>query len=195
VDRATPTPLSQAQLDKCIAHGAIAGGAVSSAVVWPAAVEQLDVHDSDFVGVSFRQAILANANFVNCRFINCTFRSADLADCAFERCTFYDGDTQAHCDFSYATPRNGRFEGCDLTTATCQRTRAFGIEMRRCQASGIDFSNTDFGIGGGHFTAATFADRNLAYADFTAPCSAVQTSRAADSHIASGTTRAWPVRI
>ena len=167
MDRATPTPLSQVQLDTCIARGAITGGAVSRDVVWPASIEQLDVHDSDFVGVSFRQAILANATFVNCRFIDCTFRSADLADCGFERCSFYDADTQVHCDFSYATLRNGRFEGCDLTTALCQRTRAYGIEMRRCQASGIDFSNTDFGIGGGNFTAATFADCNLAYADFS----------------------------
>jgi len=160
-------PLSLAQLNECIAAGTITNGALSDDVAWPVSVGQLRAHDSDFIGVSFRQAILADAHFLNCRFVGCSFRSTDLADCSFERCIFYDPDTQAACDFSYATLRNSRFEGCDLTTATCQRTRAYGIEMRRCQASGIDFTNTDFGIGQGNFTAATFVDCNLAYADFS----------------------------
>jgi fluoroquinolone resistance protein len=167
MDRATPTPLSQSQLDACVADGSIADCVLGDTIAWPALAQRIRVRNSDFVSVGFRQATLTEAHFVDCRFLGCSFRSSDLSDCFFERCRFYDPQEQAACDFSYATLRNGRFEGCDLTTAVCSRTRAFGIELRRCQASGIDFGNADFSFGKADFVAATFIDCNLAYADFS----------------------------
>jgi fluoroquinolone resistance protein len=167
MERSTPSPLSQAQLSECVGAGLIADRALDATIAWPESAHRMRARNSDFIGVNFRQSTLTEANFVDCRFVGCSFRSSDLSDCHFERCRFYDPEEQSHCDFSYATLRNARFEVCDLTTAVCSRTRAFGIELRRCQASGIDFGNADFSFGNGDFVAATFADCNLAYADFS----------------------------
>ena len=167
MNRPERTPFSQATLDAGIAAGRFSDAIIDESLGWPADATNLDVRNARFARVSFRQAVLAGAHFVDCRFDDCSFRSCDLRDCHFERCQFYDGDAQTRCDFSYAVLRNCKFEVCDLTTAPCQRTRAFGIELHRCQASGIDFSNADFTLSAGAIAIATFVDCNLAYADFS----------------------------
>ena len=154
-------------LSDAVAKGGVRDASVHASIVWPDETTGLVVHNTHFEGVSFRQAVLTDAHFTDCRFVDCTFRSCDLGDSHFERCSFYDPDTQKSCDFSYAVLRNCKFEGCDLTTASCPKTRTFGIEMRRCQASGIDFTNADFTLGSGAFSTATFFECNLAYADFS----------------------------
>lgn len=126
-----------------------------------------EVSGETFDVVSFREAGLSGARFLDCTFVNCTFRSADLTDCRFEGCRFYDGERDLACDFSYADLRRSRFERTDLTTAKLQRTRAFGIELVTCQATGADFSDADFKLGTGAFCSATFDGCNLAYADFS----------------------------
>lgn len=161
------TPISQQRFDACIAAGTLCDTLVGASIVWPEASNGLEIRNVAFDGTKFRQAVLADAHFVDCRFTDCSFRSSDLSDGRFERCQFYDADAQVSCDFSYAVLRNCRFEVCDLTTAVCTRTRAFGIELRRCQASGIDFSLADFSLSAGDFATATFTDCNLAYADFS----------------------------
>jgi fluoroquinolone resistance protein len=159
--------LTQSQFDACIERGTLCDASIGASIAWPADSVNLEIRQCLFDGVSFRQAVIGGAHFVDCRFYNCSLRSADLAEAYFERCRFYDSESEKGCDFSYANLRNSRFEGCDLTTATLTRTRAYGIEMRRCQASGIDFTNADFALGQGDFTAATFAECNFAYADFS----------------------------
>ncbi len=159
--------ISQQRFDACIAAGVLSDAVVDESIVWPEDSSGLEIRNVAFEQTSFRQAVLTGAHFVDCRFGGCSFRSSDLGDGHFERCQFYDADAQASCDFSYAVLRNCRFEVCDLTTATCTRTRAFGIELRRCQASGIDFSIADFSLSAGEFATATFTECNLAYADFS----------------------------
>ena len=155
-------------LDARIEAGAINDALIADPITWPEESVGLIVHNVQFERVSFRQAVMTGAQFVDCRFIDCSFRSTDLSDSHFERCQFYDADTQSSCDFSYAVLRNCKFEVCDLTTAACPRTRTYGIELRRCQASGIDFSNADFTLSvGSVFATASFIDCNLAYADFS----------------------------
>ena len=161
------TTCSQQTLDDCIAAGAIGDALIGKSIVWPEESTGLSIRNTYFERVSFRQAVLTDAHFIDCRFVECSFRSGDLSDGHFERCRFYDADAQSSCDFSYAVLRNCKFESCDLTTALCTRTRAFGIELRRCQASGIDFSTADFTLSAGAFATATFLDCNLAYADFS----------------------------
>ncbi len=167
MDRPTSTPLTQAQFDACIVAERMTEKTVGQHIVWAPSTTQFEASTCDFIGVNFRDAQLHEAHFVDCLFVHCNFRSADLRDSVFERCRFYDGSDDSPCDFSYATLRQVRFEGCDLTTAVCCSARAFGVELRRCQAAGIDFSKTDFGLGGGDVVAATFVDNNLAYADFS----------------------------
>ncbi len=161
------TVCSQRTLDDRIAIGNITDALIDGSLVWPDQAGELAVHNTHFERVNLRQAVLIGAHFVDCRFIDCTLRSSDLTDGHFERCRFYDADAQTSCDFSYAVLRNCKFEHCDLTTATCPRTRAYGIELHRCQASGIDFANADFSLGVGAFSSATFRDCNLSYADFS----------------------------
>ena len=163
----TPSTLTQSQLDAAIERGALRDASLGANVEWPAETTNLEIGNCTFDGVSFRQAVLTGAHIVDCRFNDCSFRSADLSEAHFERCRFYDSDTEKSCDFSYANLRNSRFDGCDLTTALLTRTRAYGIEMRRCQASGIDFTLADFALGQGDFTSATFAECNFSYADFS----------------------------
>ncbi len=158
---------SQQTLDDRLALGNIRDALIGESLVWPQLLTELVVHNTQFEHVSLRQAELAGAHFIDCNFVDCTFRSSDLTDSHFERCRFYDADAQTACDFSYAILRNCKFEHCDLTTATCPRTRAYGIDLHRCQASGIDFSNADFSLAIGALSAATFRDCNLAYADFS----------------------------
>jgi fluoroquinolone resistance protein len=159
--------IQQPRFDACIAARALSDALVGRSIVWPEESGGVEVRNVAFSGTSFRQAVLTNAHFVDCRFTDCSFRSSDLGDGHFERCQFYDADAQLGCDFSYAVLRNCRFEVCDLTTAVCTRTRSYGIELRRCQASGIDFSIADFSLGAGDFATATFTECNLAYADFS----------------------------
>ena len=159
--------LTQSELDACVERGALRDAVVDASIAWPDETTNLEIGNCRFDGVAFRQAVLTGAHFTDCKFDDCSFRSADLSEAHFERCRFYDSDTERGCDFSYANLRNSRFDGCDLTTATLTRTRAYGIEMLRCQASGIDFTNADFALGQGDFTSATFAECNFAYADFS----------------------------
>lgn len=159
--------ISQQLFDAGIAAGALRDAHVAESIRWPQDIGKLEIRNVTFDRTSFRQAVLTDAHFTDCRFTQCSFRSSDLSDSHFERCQFYDGDQQVNCDFSYAVLRNCRFETCDLTTAVCTRTRAFGIELRRCQASGIDFSIADFSLSAGDFATATFSECNLAYADFS----------------------------
>ena len=161
------TAISQERFDACIAAGALRDALVDASIVWPEESSGLEVRNVAFDRTRFRQAVLTDAHFVDCRFTDCSFRSSDLSDSHFERCQFYDADGEVSCDFSYAVLRNCRFEVCDLTTAVCTRTRSFGIELRRCQASGVDFSLADFSLSAGEFATATFMDCNLAYADFS----------------------------
>ena len=167
MNRPARAACSQARVDACIAACALADASVGAAIVWPEQAMRLAVSNTGFVAVDFRRGNLADSVFSDCDFLQCNFRSSDLSDCRFGRCTFYDRDKQAGCDFAYAGLRNSRFEACDLTTAVCTRTRAFGIEFHRCQAAGIDFSHADFSIGAASAVTATFADCNLAYADFS----------------------------
>ncbi|NJN51505.1 MAG: hypothetical protein HC809_06740 [Gammaproteobacteria bacterium] len=158
--------ITQARLDGLIATGTLTGLAIDGDRITDA--EGLAVTDCTFDGTSFQHAALNGARFKNCTFNACSFRSADLSDCIFERCRCYDTDTEATCDFSLADLRRARFEGCDLTTARFHRARAWSIELVNCQASGADFTETDFSLDRGNFAAATFDQCNLAYADFSA---------------------------
>ena len=115
--------------------GGVRDASIDASIVWPGETTGLVVHNTHFDGVSFRQAVLTDAHFADCRFTDCTFRSCDLSDGHFERCSFYDPDTQKSCDFSYAGLRSCKFEGCDLMTASCPKTRAFGIELRHLETA------------------------------------------------------------
>jgi fluoroquinolone resistance protein len=159
--------LSQSQLDAALASRELRGSVLLAGLDWPDASDALRATDCRFVGIDFRGRSLNGARFDACTFVDCSFRSASLAECAFERCHLYEAETDTACDFSFATLTNARFTGCDLTTAVCRRTHAFGIELARCQAAGIDFSGSDFRLGTTAAVAATFTDCNLAYADFT----------------------------
>jgi fluoroquinolone resistance protein len=167
MNRSARAACTQAKLEGCVAARAIADASIGAAIIWPEQAIRLTVTSTDFVEVDFRGGNLGDSRFVDCAFLLCNLRGCDLSECAFERCTFYERDSQAGCDFSYAALRNSRFEACDLTTAACTRTRAFGVEFRKCQAAGIDFSHADFSIGATRFVAAAFTDCNLAYADFS----------------------------
>jgi fluoroquinolone resistance protein len=159
--------LSQRQLDAALASGELNDAVLPTGLDWPDAIDALRAIDCRFVGNDFRGRSLNGARFETCTFVDCRFVSASLAESAFERCRLYDAETDRGCDFSFATLTNARFAGCDLTTAMCRRIHAFGIELERCQAAGIDFSGSDFRLGASTAVAATFSDCNLAYADFT----------------------------
>jgi fluoroquinolone resistance protein len=159
--------LSQSQLDAALAASAIRSAVLPAGLDWPDASYALRAIDCRFVGIDFRGRSLNGARFDACAFVDCNFSSASLAECLFERCRLYDAEKDSGCDFSFATLTNAHFTGCDLTTALCRRTHAFGIELERCQAAGIDFSGSDFRLGTTAAVAATFVDCNLAYADFT----------------------------
>ena len=162
-----PQSPSQSQLDAAVAAGRLDDALVSEGLVWPQSATSLQAQSCRFVGVEFRGRDLSGARFGTCTFIDCSFRSAELAECSFDRCRLYDPDRETGCDFSFAVLTHARFEGCDLTTVSFRRSRAFGIELIRCQAAGIDFSGSDFGLGAGDAIAASFIDCNLAYAEFS----------------------------
>jgi fluoroquinolone resistance protein len=162
-----PDNLTQPQLDDAVAGGRLDDAMVEATLLWPETSTALLAQGCRFTGVDFRNRDLNGAQFLACTFIDCSFRSAELNEGRFERCRFYDTERETACDFSFATLRHACLDGCDLTTAICRRVRAFGIELTRCQAAGIDFSDSDFGLGVGDAVAASFVDCNLAYADFS----------------------------
>lgn len=158
--------VDQEALDAMIAAGCLRGIDTAPGCV----IEQaagLSAEDVSFIATSFAQADLAESGFVRCRFSACSLRGADLTGATFESCRFYDSDADLSCDFSFADMRRTRFEACDLTTATLRRIRAWGIVVKRCQASGASFREADFALGTGGFPNALFEDCNLAYADFS----------------------------
>jgi hypothetical protein len=185
VDRATPTPLSQVQLDECIARAAIAGAAVWTEIAWRL-VEQLTptirTSSASASSVDSRQREL-----VNCRFTDCTFQRRSPT-APFERCTFYDSDTRV-LRF-YATLRNARFEACDLD-GDVPAYACCGIRCARRPPEST--SNTDFGIGEAISRPQRSSTATSPMPISAALCSTVRTRQPA--HTASGTTPAWPARI
>lgn len=154
------------------------GGMVEDFAVGPghdmdAAELQVNARNGRCIDMDFSQWVLAGSHFEQVEFEACRFRASDLSDCRFERCTFFTGDASSNCDFSFADLRETVFDRCDLTTAVFVRTRAYGLELRQCQAQGTEFNETDFSLAvpGGQRSEvcrATFDGCNLSYADFSA---------------------------
>lgn len=162
----THQAVNQSELDQLLAAGVLQSRRIPAECRLVDA-EGVHVTDCVFDGASLRHATLSGAVFKDCTFNASSFRSADCSDAVFERCRMYDADTESACDFSYADLRRARFQGCELTTVTFSRVRAWGLELISCQASGADFKEADFTLDRGNFPSAKFDACNLAYADLS----------------------------
>lgn len=135
---------------------------------WPDKTIEATFSEVRFEDCIFAGADLSGSTFEDCEFLQCSMRGADFRDARFLNCKLYCDDSPS--DFRYAELRDVLFEGCDLTTCNFERASAYGLELKGCQAQGIDFTNVDFSMTlGRNQTVADFkcTSSNLAYADFS----------------------------
>ena len=62
----------------------------------------------------------------------------------FVDCSFYDRERELGCLFQGCDLREASFLRCDLTLADFGRSQCLGLEMRDCQAMGINFAHASF---------------------------------------------------
>ncbi len=96
------------------------------------------IKDKCFEGVRFEQQDLEGEQFQGCRFIGCNFSWLDLAECRFVDCSFYDRERELSCLLQGCDLREASFLRCDLTMADCSQSQCLGLELRDCQALGIN---------------------------------------------------------
>jgi fluoroquinolone resistance protein len=169
----TPATLTLEQFYKRTGLGVIEDFTLQPGDDMDAAEMRVHARNGRCIGIDFSQWVLAGSHFEHVEFEGCRFRAGDLSDCRFERCTFFTGDAESNCDFSFADLREATFDRCDLTTAVFTRTRAYGLELKQCQAQGAEFKEADFSLTvalgqRSDVKHATFDGCNLSYADFSA---------------------------
>lgn len=107
--------------------------------------------------------------FQGCRFIGCNFSWLDLAECRFVDCSFYDRESEQSCLLQGCDLREASFLRCDLTMADCSQSQCLGLELRDCQALGINFSRASFAnqiTVKSYFCEAHLTGNNFSYANF-----------------------------
>ena len=122
-----------------------------------------------FEGKRFEQQEVEGEQFSECRFIDCNFSWLDLSDSRFVDCSFYDRESERGCLLQGCDLREASFLRCDLTLADCSRSQCLGLEMRDCQAMGINFAHASFAnqiTVKSYFCEAHLTGNNFSYANF-----------------------------
>ena len=127
------------------------------------------IKDKCFEGVRFEQQDLAGEQFQGCRFIGCNFSRLDLGESRFVDCSFYDRESEQNCLLQGCNLREASFLRCDLTMADFSHSQCLGLELRDCQAMGINFSRASFAnqiTVKSYFCEAHLPGNNFSYANF-----------------------------
>ncbi|MGY4026924.1 Qnr family pentapeptide repeat protein [Aeromonas rivuli] len=102
------------------------------------------VKGKTFQGHRFAADEVEGEQFEHCLFLGCNFSWLDLRECRFVECRFYDRETEQHCLLQGCDLREASFLRCDLTLADLSRSQCLGLEMRDCQAVGINLAQASF---------------------------------------------------
>lgn len=127
------------------------------------------IRGKHFEGVRFEQQDVEGEHFSECHFIGCDFSWLDLGECRFVDCCFYDRERELGCQLQGCYLREASFLRCDLTLADVSRSQCLGLEMRDCQAMGINFGHASFAnqiTARSYFCEAHLTGNNFSYASF-----------------------------
>lgn len=118
----------------------------------------LDLHGQEigfkeFYNCVFRKCSFLETTFRSCRFVDCEFRECNLGlcrvkDCSFSNTRFQDSQVIG-VDWTEASwPKRGflrtvDFQSCALNHSTFIGLGLRGIELTRCFARDVDFTETD----------------------------------------------------
>ncbi|CAJ1773622.1 Pentapeptide repeat protein [Aeromonas salmonicida] len=122
-----------------------------------------------FEGKRFEQQDVEEEQFDGCRFVDCNFSWLDLSESRFVDCTFYERERELGCQLQGCDLREASFLRCDLTLADLSRSQCLGLEMRDCQAMGINFAHASFAnqiTVKSYFCEAHLTGNNFSYANF-----------------------------
>ena len=117
----------------------------------------------------FEQQEVEGQSFSECRFVGCNFSWLDLAECRFVDCSFYERERELGCQLQGCDLREASFLRWDLTLADFSRSQCLGLEMRDCQAMGINFAHASFAnqiTVKSYFCEAHLTGNNFSYANF-----------------------------
>ena len=126
------------------------------------------VRDKTFRQHRFEADEVAGQQFERCLFLACDFSWLDLRECRFVDCRFYDREEELTCQLQGCDLREASFLRCDLTLANLSRSECLGLEMRDCQAMGIDLSQASFAnriTPSSYFCEAYLTGNNFSFAN------------------------------
>ncbi|KRV63138.1 fluoroquinolone resistance protein [Aeromonas veronii] len=127
------------------------------------------VKGKQFAQVRFTQDEVEGEHFSGCRFIGCDFSWLDLGESRFVDCSFYERESEQSCLMQGCDLREASFLRCDLTMVDCSRSQCLGLELRDCQAVGINFAHASFAnriTTKSYFCEAHLTGNNFSYASF-----------------------------
>lgn len=138
------------------------------------------VDDREFDTCVFVKCSLREIQFTGCKFRNCTFRGCDLSLSSFENCLFaethFEDSQLVGLDWTRTAWAKSKFiqpvsfVGCVLNYSTFTGLNLKQVNLKKCIAHDVDFTEADLTRTDCTFTDfanSRFQDTNLTEADFT----------------------------
>jgi len=124
--------------------------------------------DCEVSGVNFLNTVLDGATFVRCRLTNCRFSHVEAREISFSGCTLTDAASHKGLAICFSRLEQAKFEACDLSFSSWERSDLYGLDMVDCNMRGSKFYKTDFSKAFGRKpvrTSATFKRCNFHLAE------------------------------
>lgn len=140
----------------------------------------LDLHGRElrfkaFYGCVFTRCSFLETTFISCKFVDCEFRECNLGlcrvrDCSFSNTRFQDSQVIG-VDWTEASwPKRGflrtiDFDRCALNHSTFIGLSLRGIDLTRCVARDVDFTEAD--LSRANLTHTDFSQSRFLHTDLT----------------------------
>jgi uncharacterized protein YjbI with pentapeptide repeats len=138
------------------------------------AIEGISFYDCTFQECSFRESILRSCKFNNCHFKNCDLALANVEASVFS-CVHFGYCQLIGINWAQANLPTKRlhkpfdFHNCVLNYSVFLGLNLKGVEIIRCIAKGVDFSDANLSEANcqhSDFKESRFANTDLSQADF-----------------------------